>query len=349
MNRFLHFAAVLLLIGILAAVGCENGTGGGASPQEQAELHDFEPVTEIKDGQKNIYVVLKVMTSQYWQDIIRGITDAGKELNCNVYIGGPSGEGDWESQKKLLDKAVNELGADAIIISPASSSALIDDLSEIHDSGLPVILVDTTINGSGYDACYMTDNLQAGEFAAKEMVDALLESGVSPDENASIAIQITSVSSQTIIDRLAGFNQYWAVNAPSGWVVLDEVKTNNGNKERAKQNCVDFLADYPDIKGFFGCNNSSTVGFVEGVTEAGRKDIVLVGFDYADETAALVADDEYRASTVVQNQYDMGYDGLKNAVGILDGDENEYKFIDTGVVVINKSNYKEYEAGVDKK
>ncbi|MBQ9518432.1 MAG: substrate-binding domain-containing protein, partial [Firmicutes bacterium] len=206
---------------------------------------------------------------------ISGATDAGNELDCNVYIGGCLVEGDWKTQDKLIEQALNERKADAFVIAPASSSAQLDTIGDIYKSGKPVILVDTIINSEDYNTCYMTDNLQAGELAAKEMLSRLISSGLSEDESASIAIQIGSTSSQTIIDRLAGFNQYWAVNAPENWTVLDEVKLNNGNKDKAKQNGVDFLSDYPDLKGFFGCNNSSTVGFVSALKERAARILPL--------------------------------------------------------------------------
>ena len=49
---------------------------------------------------------------------------------------------------------------------------------------------------------------------------------------------------------------------------------------------------------------------------------------------------------MVQNQYDMGYKGLKEAVDAVNGIRSEYKFVDTGIVVINRDNYKQYEAEV---
>ncbi len=338
-------ACILLSLALICTIsftgGCRKNEDNNTAVQ--AERFDFEPITEIKDGQKNIYAVLKVITSQYWQGISNGIADSGELNGCNVYLGGPAGEGDWQTQEAMLKEAVNA-GADAIILSPASSIALSSAINEIHNQGIPVILVDTILNDtSSFDTCYMTDNLQAGELAASEMIRLLRSSGVSPNENIQIAIQITSVSSQTVIDRLAGFNQYWSANAPAAWTVLDEVKLNNGDVEAAKQNCIDFLENYPNVKGMFGCNNSSTVGFVNGLNVQNRSDIILVGFDYADETAAMIADNAHKASTIVQNQYDMGYKGLEQALAILDGNAPDYKFIDTGAIVVNSENQKDYE------
>lgn len=348
MNKILYtvFGVCALSLMVLLS-GCGGGKAAVESPT--SEIQDFEPVTEVKDGQKNIYVILKVMTSQYWQDIIHGITDAAKEVDCNVYVGGVLGEGDWVGQKKLIDRVLDEGNADAFVVAPSSSSMLAESIGQIYTSGKPVVLVDTIINGENFDTCFMTDNIIAGELEAQEVLKQMADLGVSKEKPADIAIQIPSTSSQTIIDRLAGFNQYWAVNAPGNWRVLDEVRLNDGDKEKAKQIAVDLLEKYPDIKCFLGCNNSSTVGFVNAIKEKDRSDILMVGFDYADETAELVASDRFRAATLVQNQYDMGYKGLKQTVDILNGGKPEYKFVDTGVVVVNHDNYKQYEAEVGKK
>jgi ribose transport system substrate-binding protein len=330
---------LLSLLLIFVLFGCSKSENNDTS--EEVEYFDFEPITDIKDGQKNVYVVLKVMTGQYWESLAQGVADSGGENDCNVYLGGPAGEGDWETQERMIRAAV-DAGADAIMLSPANSTALSSVITEIHDEGIPVILVDTILNDTSiFDTCYMTDNLQAGSLAASEMLRQLKQSGASENEELQVAIQITSVSSQTVIDRLAGFNQYWSANAPSSWTVLDEVKLNNGDKDKAKQNCIDFLNEYPSIKGVFGCNNSSTIGFVNGLVEEKRDDVALVGFDYADETAEFIS--SHNAATIVQNQYNMGYDGLKQALDMLNGESADYKFIDTGTLEVNKDNQAEYE------
>ncbi len=310
--------------------------------EEMGNYFDFEPVGDITEGQQNIYMVLKVLKSQYWQSIVDGAGIAATERGYNLYVGASEQEGDWQAQKYLLEEAVSD-GADAILLSPANSTKLADTVNGIHDK-IPVVLVDTILNDvDTFDACYMTDNIIAGELAGKEMLKMLKETDLGENEDAQIAIQIASVSSQTVIDRLAGFNQYWSANAPKKWKVIDEVKQNNGDKDVAKQNCIDLLNSYPNLKGVFGCNNSSTIGLVNGLKESGRTDVVLIGFDYADETAQLIASDDATAATIIQNQYDMGYQGLLKAVDILNSNEVDYKFVDTGTSVINHENYLKYE------
>ena len=59
-------------------------------------------------------------------------------------------------------------------------------------------------------------------------------------------------------------------------------------------------------------------------------------FDYSDEIKALVESPDYRASTILQRQYDMGYSAVQSTLDILDGNTPSIKFKDTGVVTVNK-------------
>ena len=52
--------------------------------------------------------------------------------------------------------------------------------------------------------------------------------------------------------------------------------------------CAKELLEYPNLKGVFGTNSGSTVGFARAVKEQERKDLALVGFDYSEEIAELI-------------------------------------------------------------
>lgn len=289
------------------------------------------------EEKKDIYLIVKVIGNQYWAVVQAGAEKAAEELGCNVTIVGVAAESDIEGQISLLQSAVSAQ-ADGIVIGPVDSTSLANPVKEAYNSGIPVVLVDTTVNGDDYSACLMTDNVEAGRMAAAEMIEKLKASGVSETEEAQIAVQVGSTGSQTIIDRLAGFNEYWAANAPASWVVLDDIKCNDGSIEKATTFCQDFLTAYPNLKGVFGPNNGSTVGFVTGLMEAERKDIVMIGFDYSDEIANMIASGEYIVSSVVQKQYYMGYNGVKLALELANGGTVTEKLVDTGVLMVDAEN-----------
>lgn len=325
-------AIFLITIFLVCLAGC-----GGNAEEEEKELLTFSPVGEIVDGQPDIYVIVKVKDSQYWQKVQDGTAAAGREAGANIYVGGTESENDISGQTSLLETAL-EKKADAVLIAPLDSEAMADSIKEAYSKDIPIVLIDTIINSNDYDVCYMTDNMDAGKMAAREMLRLLKESGLTVKEDAKVAIQVGVVHSQSIIDRLAGFNAYWAVNAPDRWEVLEAVESDNGDKERAKEVTEKILKENQDIQGIYCTNDISTSGAASELLRQGREDVVLAGFDYSNEMAALLNAEENYGVTVVQQQYQMGYQGVKAAMEILAGEKPERKFVDTGVFIVDRMN-----------
>lgn len=299
---------------------------------------EFTLLDEEKPDKENIYIILKSLESSYWKVIIDAAADASRELDCNVYCSGSNDETEWYLQSELIDIAV-ERGADAVILAPDDSVKLSSDVNELYMSEIPIILIDTVVNTEQYDLCYMTDNLMAGQKAAAEMINQLHSLGVSENEPAKVAVQVGSTFSQTISERLAGFCQYWAKNAPPAWEIIDEIKVNEGSIDNAVTIANDFFGEYEGIRGVFGSNNGSTVGFARYLIENKATDVAIVGFDYSEEMKALIDDDAFHSATLLQKQYDMGYEGIRSALDMIHGEyEADKKFIDTGVIAVNHGN-----------
>jgi len=333
MKRFMKIMT-LFLFWNLCLTGCQNKETVQTDEPESGPM-EYQELTEIKDGRRNIYVVVKAYESSYWKVMLEGVKTAGEEMDLNIYAAGSNAESEWQIQEKLIDEACKR-GADAIILASDDSERLANVVSRAHKMGIAVILTDTIVNTEEYDLCYMTDNLMAGQNAAKEMLRLLKEAGNSENEEVRVAIQVGSIGSQTINERLAGFSHYWTKYAPAGWSIIDDVKCNEGDEDKAVECANDFFETYPDIRGVFATNNGSTVGFARVLKEQGKTDVCMVGFDYSDDMADLIASEEYYASTMLQRQYDMGYQGVYSALQFMDGKPNDVKFIDTGVVVVNK-------------
>lgn len=336
-----YFAFILVLAMVLSMTACGSTPSGPASSapaSSAAPAPASSAAPAPAQTPKKIAMIVKVIGNQYWAVLQAGAEQAGKDLGCEVIVTGVAAESDIEGQITLLQNAVSAQ-VDAIVIGPVDSTSLAPPVKDAYASGIPVVLVDTMVNGEDYSAALLTDNVQAGRMAGEEMLKKLKGTGLAEDKESVIAIQVGSAGSQTIIDRLKGFNEYWDANAPKAWKVLNnDVKVNEGSIEKATAFCQDFLTAYPNLVAMFGPNNGSTVGFVTGLTEAARKDIVMIGFDYSNEIASMIASGEYIVSSVVQRQYYMGYDGVKLALDLANGGKAAEKKIDTGVMLVDASN-----------
>ena len=301
-------AYLLVLMGVASVLlgGCSGSSK--ANMEEAAEQPAVVDYTCISnpESDKQIYVILKNYHGAYWEKVIDGITEAAKKLDEAVYLGGIDNETDISGQIDLMNQAM-EQGADGILLAPADSNSLADSCQKVREKDIPVVLIDSSINSSEFDACYMTDNIDAGEMAAKEMLEMLYDAGNSPTDPLEVGIQLSSDTSQAMVNRVSGFLNFWAGNAPEQWEIVQDIRVNGGDTKKAQSDASALLRENADIKGFFGCNNTSTVGIVNTLFEEERTDVVLVGFDLADETKQMLQNPEYHAVTVLQKQDQMGY------------------------------------------
>ena len=341
---------------ILAMAGCgQSPKAADKAPSTQQaiidkankapEKQEFTPVTEIQEGRKNVYVVLKVLKGDYWSQVVQGLKDGGLAAKCNVYVGGPYKETNWQTQIEML-KSLAGKKADAVILATSDSMQLIPAVEELRKAKLPVVLVDTGLNTKQYNAAYMTNNFAAGSKAAEEMLQLLRSSGLKEADKATVVMKVSSLKSQNMVERIEGANAYWQSKAPEAWKLESKPMIDYGDKELSLELSKKAMQEISDLKGFISCNNSSTLNAAEAISNSKRKDVALVGFDYAKETAALIANPDFKAVSIVQNQYQMGVESVKKAVELANGAQAEQLNVDTGISVVNIDNYRKYEAGL---
>lgn len=333
-------ALALALAMMFTLVACTTPTPS-ASPSGSTAPSASDPAASPSTPtaeKKTVYVLVKVLGNQYWSVVEAGARKAGEDLGCNVVIVGTAAESEVEKQVALLQDAVSAK-ADAIVIAPLDRKAMAAPVSEQFKSGIPMILIDSSVDTEDYSAAYLTDNIAAGKLAAETMLAKLKAAGTPEDKEGVIAVTIGSTGSQAIIDRDDGFKEYWDANAPATWKVLwDEIKVNDGDAQKALTFGQDFITAYPNLIGLFAPNNGSTVGFVKALEESGRKDITMVGFDFSAEMEAIVRNADYNVATILQRQYFMGYDGVAKALELANGGTVTEKVVDTGVMVVDNAN-----------
>lgn len=334
----LLFSAFMLV----ALAGCgDNAKPQGEVTQRVMSSHakqDFQPVTEIKEGRKNVYAVLKVMNGNYWQDVIRGIKDGGAAANVNVYVGGVMQDGDWELQRDMV-KSLADKQVDAVVLAAADSTNMTASAKELRDNKRPVVLVDTALNSSDYDASFLTNNLEAGSEVCKQMVEQLKTNGVKESDDIAVLVHLSTLSSNTISERLNSIMANWSHFAPSSWKIVPEYVVNYGDEVSAVKLVEEKIKTIPNLKGIIACNNGSTNATVAAVMAAGRKDIAVTGFDLGRKTILGIEDNSYNVAVVLQNQYQMGYDAVIAAAAASNGSAPAKRDVNTGIKIVDKTNY----------
>ena len=313
--------------------GQDTGTQAASDTGESAVV-DYTCIAN-EGSQEKIYVILKNYHGDYWKKVIQGVTKAAEQIDEAVYLGGIDNETDVSGQISLIEMAQQQ-GADGILLAPANSNALVESCQEIKNQNISLVLIDSSINSDAYDTCYMTGNMEAGQIAAREMLSMLSEQGNTDQDPLEVGILLSSDSSQTMVNRVSGFLEYWAKYAPEKWTINQDIRLNGGDMENAQADVSELLRNNRHIKGLYGCNNTSTKGIAAVLMRAARKDIVMAGFDLAEETASLIRDPDYHGITLLQKQEQMAYKGMLSLDQQIRGEKPEQKYIDTGVLLVDR-------------
>lgn len=272
-----------------------------------------------------IAVIPKGTTHAFWKSVRAGAEKAAEETGVKVIWNGPDLETDREKQIQIIeDFLVRKV--DGFVLAPLDAGALVPSVENIASRGIPCAIIDSDISTDKYTCFAATDNYQGGVIAAKRMGEILGGKG------RVVVIRYNAGSGSTT-NRETGFIDTIASDFPEIQIVGAEY--GGATVEGALQVTEDLLTRNPELDGLFACNESTSVGALQGLISQKRIDGVrMIGFDSA---KALV--DALEAgqidSLIVQNPYRMGYLGVLNVLAALDGKAVEKK-IDTGVELVRK-------------
>ena len=285
---------------------------------------------------KEIAVIVKTANSDFWQNVRKGATQSASELKgYTSSFQGAASDTDLAGQVALVENAVNRKVA-AIVLAPSDPEALIPAIKKAWEAHIPVILIDSAAADSGkayYQSFLATDNNKAGELCAQALIDKIGTTG-------KIAIMSYTAGSGSEIGRVGGFRKY--IEAHSKLQIVGPFYSNS-QMGTALNQTTDVLAANADLKGIFGANEPTAIGMGRALVQSGKAGkVVAIGFDGNADLQGFVKDGTLTA-IAVQSAYQMGALGVKTAVQVLDK-KSVPKFLDTGVVMVTKTNIDTPEA-----
>lgn len=216
---------------------------------------------------------------------------------------------DANKQNELFDSAI-AAGVKAIILDNAGADASVAAVQKAKDKGIPSFLIDREITTSGVAVSQIvSNNYQGAQLGAEEFVKLMGEKGnyaelvgKESDTNAGIRSQ----GYHDVIDQYSDMK-------------LVAKQTANWSQTEAYTVMESMLQAHPDIKGVISGNDTMAMGAYAALEAAGRKDVIVVGFDGSNDVRDSIKKGGIKA-TVLQPAYQQA----QNAV------EQADKFIKTG-------------------
>ncbi|ABR62583.1 D-ribose ABC transporter substrate-binding protein [Sinorhizobium medicae] len=199
---------------------------------------------------------------------------------------------DANKQSQLIDTAIGR-GAKAIILDNAGSEASIAAVQKAKDAGVPSFLIDREINATGVAVSQIvSNNYQGAQLGAEEFVKLMGESGNYVEllgREADLNAGIRSKGYHDVIDEY-----------PEMKMVAQQSANWSQTEGYSKMETI--LQANPDIKGVISGNDTMAMGAIAALHAAGRKDVIVVGFDGSNDVRDSIKSGGIKA-TVLQPAY----------------------------------------------
>jgi len=281
----------------------------------------------------------------YWQESQAGFLDAATALGVKGELVGPTGYA--PNAELLVFRQIVEEHPAGICLSAARPEIFQAAIDQAIAQGIPVICVDADAPDSKRLIYIGTDNFKAGKESLKQM--AALIPG-----NGSVVV-ITIPGQRNLDDRMAGVADALK-NFPA--IKLTKILDDKGDPRSASDQVAELIQKKEKVDGIICLEATGGSGAAEALHRLGPEGTLrIVAFDGDPETLDWI-DRGAITATITQKPYVMSYYGLKFLDDLHHNAVHQFKdwrtalaapmptFVDTGTVIVDKSNLKLYRGAL---
>jgi ribose transport system substrate-binding protein len=262
--------------------------------------------------------------SPFWDACRVGVPDAERDFKLaagNLHAVVESNDGTPEGQLDKLRQFASQSDIVAIGISPcdAANVAIAEEMRSIKNRGIHVITIDSDVDRARMRDCRFafvgTDNLAAGRELGKCL------KGLRPQGGGYVTF-VGRKGAQNAMDRIQGVAQ----GAGDKWKQLDcmgDEIDRNVARENVRNAITNHKQNLNALVGIWSYNAPAIVDVVKKDAEV-RKEHLVVAFDAEPLAVAGMADGMIDAM-VVQNPYEMGYQGVRLMQALVRNDQATIK------------------------
>jgi ribose transport system substrate-binding protein len=299
--------AALLLAALFFFAGCGQETS----------------ISEPPSGPTHVIAVLPKLTNTvYWQSVLAGAKEAGKDYGYEIIFDGPDRETNYARQVQIVDNVIAR-HVEGVVLAPVDRQNLVPSVDKLNELNIPCVIVDSGLDAVHFLSFASTDNYQGGVLAAQQMGHVLGGKG-----NVLVVRHIAG--SHAAVKRVSGFMDTISNDFP-GIKIVDS-QSGQDSAVIAKQVTEEMLQRNPDVQGLFACNVDMSVGALRALQEQNRTEVKMVAFD-PDKSLLDGLRSGQVAAIIVQDPYKMGYEGVK-VVALHNKGQSSPRLIDTGVAVV---------------
>lgn len=291
----------------------------------------YKKISHLKHAQvqqKVIAVIPKGTASMWWEVVHKGAEQAGQELGYKIVWSGPEQETDRERQIQAVEDAIVK-NVTGVVLGPNDAKALVRPVQKIKESNIPCVIIDSAVDAdpSDYISFVATDNFLGGAEAARRL-------GAVLNGRGNVLLTKFVQNSASTDNRAEGFRQTLKDEFPNIKIIAEQYTL--GTVEDARQKTVDMLTKNKNVDGLFAVNHPSSVGAYKAlVNQNVTGKVKMIGFDSDPILLEGIAEGGVEA-LIVQNPFEIGYQGVKTCVSAIEGKQMPKKIpVKSMIVDIN--------------
>lgn len=296
-------------------------SGGGTAETTTSAAGTTSAAAEVA----NIAFIQGVIGDNFYISMECGVRDAAAELGAEVTVQGPQR---WDpALQQPIVTSVSQTEPDAILIAPNDITALQRPLEEAAAKS-KIVLVDTTVEDPSFAVSEISSDNVGGGAAAFEAIQQLVPEG------GKVLVIDNQPGISTSDDRVRGFEEAVAKDSKFEYVGVQYAQN---QPARAADIVTSTLQAHPDLKAIFATNIFSAEGAATGIAQAGAVGKVqVIGFDAGPAQVDALKDGTIQA-IIAQQPYQIGYQGVEQALKALRGETTTSK-IQTGFSIVTLEN-----------
>lgn len=303
-------AAALAATALLSGCGTAGASTTGVSSDTSVEM------------------IAGTQNSGFYLSMECGAAQEARRLGINLTVVAPRSF--TAADQVPLVRGVIVGNPDALIISPASSTALDQDLTVAEENDTKIILVDTSLADRNIGASRITsDNAAGGKIAADNLGRMLGGTG-------RIAVLTVPDGGPAAVARISAFQQEMAARYP-GIRLLAVQNDKSGDAYDARQLTADDMKAHPDLAAVFGMTANTTEGAIAALSKAHKQGAVKVATFDASPLQMTWLDTGAIQLAVAQDPVAEGADAVTQAVSAI-ADRKVTPHIATPMIAITRQN-----------
>jgi len=278
-------------------------------------------------GKAKVGLVTKTDTNPYFVELRAAAKAAADAQGADFSALAGQFDGDNDGQVRAIENLMQQ-GVNTILITPSSSTGVLDAIARAREAGVLVIALDTaTEPAEAVDATFATDNFEAGRQEGAYVKAAL--AGAAPK-----LLMVDGTAGSTVDNlRHGGFLK--GIGLTDGSPEIKGRTAANGDQSLAQQGVENLLQRTTDINAVYTMNEPMGRGTYAALNARGLVNQVIMGsIDGGCEGVQNVKDGQYGA-TVMQFPKKMAEQGVTAAVEYAKTGKKPSGFVDTGSAVIS--------------